>query len=165
MAHTLTFVVVVKGRAKIEKLKWVVREIMELVRNASHFIVDYFSRGRLGMSTHSRIIISSDILICIERAARGFFLSAAQDRIAEFINSFEKLRNAMNSGVVVQVLDLFCNFGEVKSICFKVNTHSDNRVLQKKTAVSTVYVGQSLPSAGLATTPNTPVCQVHAWIP
>jgi hypothetical protein len=49
MTCTLSFVAVVEDRAKIEKLKLIIRELMELVRNASHFIVDYFAYGRLGI--------------------------------------------------------------------------------------------------------------------
>jgi hypothetical protein len=49
MNHALSFVTIVEGRAKVEKLKLIVKEMMELVRNASHFIVDYFSNGRLSM--------------------------------------------------------------------------------------------------------------------
>ena len=49
MNRTLSFVTIVESRAKIEKLKLIVKEMMELVRNASHFIVDYFSNGRLSM--------------------------------------------------------------------------------------------------------------------
>jgi len=49
MSRTLSFVVIVEDRAKIEKLKFIVKEMMELVRNASHFIMDYFAKGRLSM--------------------------------------------------------------------------------------------------------------------
>jgi len=56
MNRTLSFVTIAEGRAKIEKLKLIVKEMMELVRNASHFIVDYFSNGRLSMWLTSRNI-------------------------------------------------------------------------------------------------------------
>jgi hypothetical protein len=49
MRCTLSLVAIVKGRARIEELKLIVKDVMELVKNASHFIVDYFARGRLGM--------------------------------------------------------------------------------------------------------------------
>lgn len=49
MSRTLSFVVIVEDRAKIEKLKLIVKEMMELVKNASHFIIDYFAKGRLSM--------------------------------------------------------------------------------------------------------------------
>jgi hypothetical protein len=49
MNRTLSYVTIVEDRAKIENLKLVVKEMMELVKNASHFIVDYFSKGRLSM--------------------------------------------------------------------------------------------------------------------
>jgi hypothetical protein len=56
MNHALSFVTIVEGRAKIVKLKLIVKEMMELVRNAAHFIVDYFSNGRLSMWLTSRSI-------------------------------------------------------------------------------------------------------------
>jgi hypothetical protein len=51
-----------------------------------------------------------DIMLFMDQILRSTFLST--DRIGEFIKSFEKLRNAFNDCVTVQVLDLFCNFGE-----------------------------------------------------
>ena len=47
--NTLSFVVVVEARAKIGELKLIVKEILELARNAAHFIVGYFSCARLPM--------------------------------------------------------------------------------------------------------------------
>jgi len=49
MNRTLSFVTIAEGRAKIEKLKLIIKEMMELVRNALHFIVDYFAKGRFSM--------------------------------------------------------------------------------------------------------------------
>ena len=54
MTYTLSFVTVVRDHARLEKLKLIVREIMELVKSASHFIVDRFTHGRLGVSGESR---------------------------------------------------------------------------------------------------------------
>lgn len=54
MNHTLTFVALVKDRAEIEKLQSIVKEMMELVRNTSHFIIDYFCCRRLGMCSAIR---------------------------------------------------------------------------------------------------------------
>jgi hypothetical protein len=64
MNRTLSFVTIVEGRAKIEKLKSIVKEMMELVRNASHFIVDYFSNGRLSMwLTINNLHIPLDLML------------------------------------------------------------------------------------------------------
>jgi hypothetical protein len=112
MNRTLSFITIVDGRAKIEKLKLIVKEMMELVKNASHFIVDYFSNRRLSMWLISRRV-PLHLMFPIGRTLRSAFLSTAQDQITEFIKSFEKLRIAFHDGVTVQVLDLFCNFGEV----------------------------------------------------
>jgi hypothetical protein len=49
MSYSLSFVIIVRDRARIEQLTLIVKEMMELVKSASHFIVDYFSHGRLSM--------------------------------------------------------------------------------------------------------------------
>jgi len=49
MGNTLSFICIAKERAKIEKLKLLVSQIMEVVKRASHFIVDHLSRRRLSM--------------------------------------------------------------------------------------------------------------------
>jgi hypothetical protein len=49
MMDTLLFVAIVKDRTRTERLKLIVREMMELMNSTSHFIVDYFSHGCFGM--------------------------------------------------------------------------------------------------------------------
>jgi hypothetical protein len=64
----------------------------------------------------------SNISLCTVRALKSTVSSAALDLINDFVNGFEKLRNALDSGVMVQVLDLFCSAGKIMSNVFCVET-------------------------------------------
>ena len=106
---------------------------------------------------HTLLLIVShmDVLVCqasqglktlidipsdIDRAVQSTVSSTPQDRIDELIDGFKRLRDALDSGVLVQVLDLFCSAGRVTfRTCFRLN-----KVLtfipQTKSAISRAFV-------------------------
>ncbi|KAG9123624.1 hypothetical protein FRC07_014479 [Ceratobasidium sp. 392] len=85
MGDVLSYVVAVEDHAKLAKLQDTIKELLELVEDASRFVIEYKSNG------------------AAVRAARAFVSLSAQDQVDGFVDRFARLKESFDRGLVVQI--------------------------------------------------------------